>query len=82
MDLDGTVADMNLSRGMIAVQTRGYGFAIFELLGGGEIQVGDSLHWDAAERELVNTDTGERISAMLQNYGVGPSGLHGQLLRQ
>lgn len=81
MNLDGIVADLHLNRGMVAVRTENYGYAIFEITDTHEIFKGDRVVWDEDARQLVNITQNRRHGAMVQNYGVSESQLNAQLLR-
>lgn len=82
--MTGVVAQMNIGAGMVAVMTEGYGYSIFELLGGDPVEVGDHVSWgdDTAlgDELLTNHTQRERYEVYFQNHHVPESQLRQQLL--
>lgn len=71
----GSVVAINSQRGMIIVAIEGGDYAVFELLSGVDIAVGDRVRGDLEAlggEELVHLDSGDRFSVYGQS---GPSSL-------
>lgn len=83
--MKGVIQYINQQRGMVAVLTED-GYSIFEIIGGYEVEVGDSVSWrdDTAlgGEMLTNHTQGERYEVYFQNHHVHQSQLRQQLLIQ
>ena len=79
----GIVHHINQQRGMVAVLTE-HGYSIFEVVGGDNVEVGDSVSWQddtALGSEVLSNHTqGERYEVYFQNHHVHQSQLRQQLL--
>ena len=72
----------NLSAGMYAVGTDDGGCTVFELLGGGDVSVGDKVEGDLRSLgsvRLRDLTTGETLDVIIQNFDVSSSELARQL---
>lgn len=84
MAMQGIVAAMNLRRGMVAIETNGYGYTIIELLSGEDIQVGDQMAWandtGMGSETYHNITKGTQMDVFVQNHWVPKRQLKQQLL--
>jgi hypothetical protein len=83
MKMNGVVHTINRKRGMVAIQTDGYGFTIIELLSDDEIDVGDRMHWEndtgLGDEKYRNVTKGTFMDVYVQNHWVTPAQLRQQL---
>jgi hypothetical protein len=82
MAMNGAVAVINQSRGMVAVRTE-QGFSIFEIRSVDSFEVGDEVSWDddtARGGEVIfNHTQGFSVEVYFQNHHVGESQVRQQL---
>ena len=82
--MNGRVFQINLKRGMVAVQTDNGDFSVFELLTKEDIEIGDPVHWDndtgMGSELLANLRSAQRFEVYFQNHWVLKSNLRTQLL--
>jgi predicted 2-oxoglutarate/Fe(II)-dependent dioxygenase YbiX len=82
--MTGHIVDINWRRGMVAVDTHGYGYSIFELLSEAEFEAGDEVAWEddttLGSDYVTNVTRGERVEVFFQNHWVSPAQLRQQLL--
>jgi hypothetical protein len=68
----GTITNINSDRGMVAVQTEGAGYSIFELPSGADIVIGDSVQWvnytGLGSEIITNRRIGKGVEALFQNH--------------
>ena len=80
----GTVAALNLNRGMVAIATEDDGFTIIELLSEWDVEVGDEMSWAggyALGSEVYENRTKHtREEVFVQNHSVSHANLRNQLL--
>jgi molecular chaperone DnaK (HSP70) len=80
--MNGTVEQLNPSRGMVAVRTD-EGYSIVELLGD-EVEVGEVLAWSGSTplggETIRNLTRGCNLNVFFQNHHVSHSDLRSQLL--
>ena len=80
----GTVAAINLGRGMVAIATQDDGYTIIELLLEWNIEVGDSIVWangyGLGLEVYQNVTKSSREEVYVQNHSVSQSALQQQLL--
>jgi len=69
---------------MVAVDTQGHGFSIFELLSNSDFEVGDEVSWQGdtpvAHAKCRNITKGTTTEVYFQNHWVTPQQLPQQLL--
>ncbi len=79
----GRVHQINPVRGMVAVETAGYGYSIFEMLSEEPVSVGDEVEWShdtvLGRTVLVNHTVGASFDVYFQNHWVPPGQLRVQL---
>jgi hypothetical protein len=82
--MKGTVYEINVTRGMVAVLTEDGDFSVFELLGGDPVEKGDVVHWandTALGGEILTNDSQmETYEVFFQNHHVPKHQLKQQLL--
>lgn len=84
IEMRGTVAHMNPTRGMVAVRTD-QGYSIVELLGDDPPDVGDEVRWVGEDTPLgghmlENLSQGLHFEVFFQNHHVSEGNLRNQLL--
>jgi hypothetical protein len=82
--MKGIVRTMNRRRGMVAIETDGYGYTIIELLGDDDIEVGDEMAWandtGLGGEKYRNLTKNKVMDVYVQNHWVPPQQLRQQLL--
>jgi len=82
--MQGKVHSMNPRRGMVAIETRGHGFTIIELLTDSNIEIGDVMEWShdtgCGHQDYTNLTKQRTMRVYAQNYWVNPPQLRQQLL--
>ena len=86
MQRKGTVAAINLKRGMVAIATEDDGYTIIELLSDFELEIDDSFFWSngyaMGHKIYKNVSKGHSAEVYVQNHGVTKKNLRAQLLLQ
>lgn len=79
----GQVAEINATRGMVAIATGDDGFTIIELVSGFDWEVGDSMAWSNGYglgfEIYENLTKGTMEEVFVQNHAVNHSNLRDQL---
>lgn len=77
--MQGTVTDIDPSRGIVAIRTELYKYTIVELLTYVRIDVGDTVRWAKQTRlgdaTYVNVTRGTTLPVFVQNHWVHPDQL-------
>lgn len=81
--MKGVVRQINPSRGMVAAQTDGENFSVFESLGG-DFELGDEVSWNGDSplggEEVINHTQQVRISVFFEGHHLPFSHLRRALL--
>lgn len=82
--MEGSIYEINPTRGMVAVLTEHGDFSIFEILGDDPVEKGDEVRWEndtgLGSEMLTNVTQRETYEVYFQNHWVSTNQLKQQLL--